>query len=73
MEKIIRDKLEENTLIKNTHNGFRNKRSCLTNLFDFYNDVFNINDEEKVEDVIYLDFQKVVSITIIAFCGRLYN
>ena len=63
METILRDKLvkflEENSLIKNSQHGFRNKRSCLTNLLDFYNDVFNIFDESKAVDVIYLDFQKV--------------
>ena len=62
METIMRDKLvnflEENSLIKNSQHGFRNKRSCLTNLLDFYNDVFNIYDESKAVDVIYLDFQK---------------
>ena len=30
-----------------------------TNLLDFYNDVYNIQDETKVVDNIYLDFQKV--------------
>ena len=62
METILRDKLvnflDENSLIKNSQHGFRNKRSCLTNLLDFYNDVFNIFDESKAVDVIYLDFQK---------------
>ena len=62
METIIRDKivkfLEVNELIKNSQHGFRNKRSCLTNLLDFYNDVFNIYDESKAVDIIYLDFQK---------------
>ena len=62
METILRDKLVnflgENSLIKNSQHGFRNKRSCLTNLLDFYNDVFNIFDESKAVDVFYLDFQK---------------
>lgn len=30
----------------------------LTNLLEFYNDVFNIYDETRAVDVIYLDFQK---------------
>ena len=62
METIIRDNivkfLEENNLIKKSQHGFRNKRSCLTNLLDFYNDVYNIYDETRAVDVIYLDFQK---------------
>ena len=62
MESIIRDQLvsflEGNDLIKNSQHGFRNKRSCLTNLLDFYNEVYDVYDETKAVDVIYLDFQK---------------
>ena len=51
METIIRDKLitflEENIMINNSQHDFRNKRSCLTNLLDFYDDVFNIYEETK--------------------------
>ena len=36
---------------------FRKKRSCFTNLIDFYNEVFNIYDETKAAETIYLDFQ----------------
>ena len=60
-ENIIRNKLvsslEENIMINNTQHGYRNKISCLTNLFDFHDDVFNIYDETKAVDVIHLDFQ----------------
>ena len=46
METILRNALvnylEENSLINSSQHGFRNKRSCLTNLLDFYNDVFNL-------------------------------
>ena len=45
-------------MIDDSQHGFCNKRFYLTNLFDFYNDVFNINDETKVVAIIYLDFQK---------------
>merc|ERR1712035_239348 len=41
-----------------TQHGFRNKRSCLTNLLDFFHDVMNQYDESKAIDIIYLDFQK---------------
>ena len=62
METIIRDKvvyhLEENKLIHDSQHGFRNKRSCLTNLLDFFNDVYNMYDDTGSVDVIYLDFQK---------------
>ncbi len=64
MVTILRSKLvnylETNSLIKSSQDDFRNKRSCLTNLLDFYNDVFNMFDETKAEDVIYLDFQKTL-------------
>ncbi|XP_063855989.1 conserved oligomeric Golgi complex subunit 6-like isoform X2 [Scylla paramamosain] len=62
METIIRDKivkyLEENKIIKDSQHGFRTKRSCLTNLLDFFYEVFNSYDETKAVDIIYLDFQK---------------
>ena len=63
METIIRDKLvtflEENSMINSFQQGFSNKCSCLTNLFDFYNDVFNIYDDTNAIYMIYLDFQKM--------------
>ena len=62
METIIRDRvvsyLERNKRIKDSQHGFRSRRSCLTNLLDFFNDVFNLYDESGSVDVIYLDFQK---------------
>ena len=62
METIIRDELVtflgENSMINNSQHDFRNKRSCLTNLLDFYDDVFNIYDETIAVDTIHLDFQK---------------
>ena len=62
MESIIRDKLvnflETNDIIKDSQHGFRNKRSCVSNLLDFYNDVFLMYDNSRAVDVIYLDFQK---------------
>ena len=50
--------LEENILIINIQHGFRHKRSCLTHLFDLYNNLFNNYNEIKAVDIIYLDFQK---------------
>ncbi len=62
MESILRDELvrflEEINLIDNCQYGFRHKRSCLINLFDFYNEVFNTYDATRAVDIIYLDFQK---------------
>ena len=62
LETIIRDKivdyLEEHELIRDTQHGFRRRRSCLTNLLEFYNKLFHLHDETKSLDIIYLDFQK---------------
>ena len=50
--------LEENKLITENQHGFRSNRSCLTNLLDFFNDVYASWDVRTPYDVIYLDFQK---------------
>ncbi|KAF2363708.1 Reverse transcriptase domain [Trinorchestia longiramus] len=48
--------LNDQNLITDTHHGFREKRSCLTNL-DFF-EVSRIYDRTKAVDLLYLDFQK---------------
>ncbi len=62
LETLIRDKvvrfLQENGLINNSQFGFRNKRSCLTNLLDFFSYVHNVYDDCRSVDIINLDFQK---------------
>ncbi len=62
MERIIKEEivqfLERNNLIKNSQHGFRNKRSCLTNLLAFMEKVAEYLDRGEPVDVIYLDFQK---------------
>ena len=62
METMIHDKLvtflKEYIMINSFQHGFRNKRFCLTNPLDFYNDVFNIYNETKAVDIIYLDFKR---------------
>lgn len=62
MEKVIKEDLvrylEENKLIRESQHGFRNKRSCLTNLLEFTKYVSDWIEEGKPVDVIYLDFQK---------------
>ncbi len=50
--------LEDNGLINSSRFGFRNKRSCLTNLLDFFNYVYNVYDHCRSVDMIYFDFQK---------------
>ena len=62
LESIIVDKLtdhlEGNNLLKNSQHGFRRHRSCLTNLLEFFHEVFTEHDRCKAVDVIYMDFQK---------------
>ena len=62
MESILRDKivefLEENNIIRDSQHGFRNRRSCLTNLLDFLHDIYEMYEEGRAVDIIYLDFQK---------------
>ena len=62
LESIIADDmmshLEYNKLILDSQHGFRSGRSCLTNLVDFFHDMFSIYDKSRAVDIIYLDFRK---------------
>ena len=62
METIIRNiivkHLKEKGLLNKSQHGFLEKHSCLTNLLDFFYDIFIMYDEEKAVDIIYLDFKK---------------
>ncbi len=51
--------LERHSLISDSQHGFRNKRSYLSNLLTFYNDLFHAHDITRSLDIVYLDFQKV--------------
>ncbi|KAF2354344.1 Reverse transcriptase domain [Trinorchestia longiramus] len=50
--------LNDQNLINDTQHGFREKRSCLTNLLDFFGEVNRKSDSTKAVDLVYLDFQK---------------
>ncbi|KAF2345377.1 Reverse transcriptase domain [Trinorchestia longiramus] len=50
--------LNDQNLINDTQHGFREKRSCLTNLLDSFGEVNRIYDSTKAVDFVYLDFQK---------------
>ena len=52
------DHLEINNLILDDQHGFRSGRSCLTNLLDFFHDMFSVYDKSRAIDILYLDFQK---------------
>ena len=54
----IVDHLNLNNLITSNQHGFMPKRSCLTNLLEFMEDVTNTADNGSSVDIIYLDFSK---------------
>src|SRR6218665_2030398 len=62
MERIVKDNvvehLNEFNVIKGSQHGFTRGRSCLTNLLEFFDEVYERIDEGKPVDVIYLDFAK---------------
>ena len=62
LESIIRDRivghLNDNNLLNDTQHGFREGRSCLTNLLDTLEQWTEIIDEGDSIDVAYLDFRK---------------
>ena len=62
LETIIRDHmmdfLVKHKLINTSQYGFLKARSCLTNLFSFFEEITKWVDDGSPVDVIYLDFQK---------------
>ncbi len=61
METIVRDIMVsflEDKLIKDSQHGFRNRRSYLTNVLDFFSDIKSMYDDSRSVDIIYLDFRK---------------
>ncbi|KAF2358335.1 Reverse transcriptase domain [Trinorchestia longiramus] len=54
--RITKHRNDQN-LINDTQHGFREKRSCLTNLLDFFREVNRLYVRKKAIDLVYLDFQ----------------
>ena len=54
----IRDHLERHRLINDSQNGFTPGKSFPTNLWSFYNKIFEAVDQDEDYDVVYLDFSK---------------
>ncbi|KAK4813958.1 hypothetical protein QYF61_003692 [Mycteria americana] len=48
-------------VIESSRHGFMMRKSCLTNLIAFYNEITSL-DEERVVDVVYSDFSKAFKI-----------
>ena len=58
MKENIVEHLNEHNIIKDSQHGFTRGRSYLTNLLEFFEKVYEMIDEGKPVDVIYLDFAK---------------
>ena len=62
MESLVRDSIvsfmKENKLYASCQHGFRNHRSCMTQLLEVMEDFNNFIDNHDDIDVIYLDFRK---------------
>jgi hypothetical protein len=62
MESIIKDRIDNHltkfNLIGESQHGFTKKKSCLTNLLEFFEFMHEQVDSGQLVDVIYLDFQK---------------
>ncbi|XP_076029136.1 uncharacterized protein LOC143017982 [Oratosquilla oratoria] len=63
MEKIAKasivQHLTDNALLNDQQHGFRNKRSCLTNMLCYLNNMVNAVDCNQCVDVNYLDCEEV--------------
>ncbi|GAB0175957.1 mitochondrial enolase superfamily member 1 [Grus japonensis] len=55
---VIMWHIQDNQVIRPSQHGFMKGRSCLTNLISFHDKVTCLADEERVVDVVYLDFSK---------------
>ena len=62
MESLVRDAiihhLETNMLIKASHHGFMNRKSCLTNLLEYLEVLTKLVDDGHSIEIVYLDFAK---------------
>ena len=56
--KYLSNYLENNNLFNDQQHGFRNKRSCLSQLLDHFHRIVESLNEGKDVDVVYLDFAK---------------
>jgi len=50
--------LKNNAIIRHSQHGSTKRKSCLTDLMSFYDEVTWLVDEGKVVDVVFLDFSK---------------
>ena len=86
-EKVIRknvvDYMDELNLFNNSQHGFRQGRSCLSQLLGHYDEILNLLEQGVNVDVAYLDFAKAFDkvdfnivlgkIKKLGICGQLYS
>ena len=62
MESILRDAivlhLSQNNLIRPSQHGFMARKSCVTNLLEYLEELGNLVDKGHAVDIVYLDFAK---------------
>jgi len=61
-EKIVKTQLvqyfEENELFNDSQHGFRQSRSCLSQLLNFYDEILKQMEDGSQVDVLYIDYEK---------------
>ena len=66
MEKLMKDAIMQhvmtNELLRQTQHGFVTKKSCVSNLLQFYEEVTKLVDEGTPVDIVYLDFAKAFDV-----------
>ena len=62
IERIIRKQvfsfLDQNNCLNSTQHGFRHDRSCLSALFDVFDNIMHMLDSNSSVDMVYFDFSK---------------
>ena len=58
VKRVIVEHVEDNKLIKISQHGFMKGCSCLTNLLDFFEEIYDELDTNNQVDPVYLDFAK---------------
>jgi hypothetical protein len=62
MEKLIKKAITSHLMVHNiiteTQHGFRKDKSCLSNLLDFFEEIYDCLDKGNSVDILYLDFAK---------------
>lgn len=57
-EQLVLENTAKDMMVFSSMQGFMKRKSCLTNLIAFYNEVTGLLDERRAMDIVYLDFSK---------------